>query len=95
MLQRRLEKYSNATRRGSVMIIWPMQHALNSYGTVPMICIEITLQFADTMNHLLCDILDKDIDRIAAAPADRTKRKLLKHEAETLEKAIGTIRGLF
>jgi hypothetical protein len=48
------------------------------------------------MNHLLCDILDKDIDRIAAAPADHsTKRKLLKHEAETLEKAIGTIRGLF
>lgn len=62
----------------------------------PMICIEITLQFADTMNHLQCEILDKDIDRIVAAPADHsTKRKLLKHEAETLEKAIGTIRGLF
>jgi hypothetical protein len=82
-----------------------MQHALNAYGkvalkrfidTVPMICVEVMQKFANSMNHILSDTSDDEIDRFVTAPPNTVaKMNKLKRKADTLEKGIVALGELY
>ena len=82
-----------------------MQHALNAYGkvalkrfidTVPMICVEVMQKFSNSMNHILSDTSDDEIDRFITAPPNTvTKMNKLKRKADTLEKGIVALGELY
>lgn len=82
-----------------------MQHALNAYGkvankrfidTVPMICIEVMQKFANSMNRILSDTSDDEIERFVTAPPNTVaKMNKLKRKADTLKKGIVALGELY